>query len=47
MAESFYEIARDATKRGTFVANCLNYLKSYNYDGIDIDWEFPKMMQSK
>ncbi|MGB0184584.1 MAG: glycosyl hydrolase family 18 protein, partial [Opitutales bacterium] len=43
MAESFYEIARDATKRATFVANCLNYLKTYNYDGIDIDWEFPKI----
>lgn len=41
MADQFLELAGDATKRATFVANCLNYLKTYNYDGIDIDWEFP------
>ncbi|MGB0460762.1 MAG: glycosyl hydrolase family 18 protein [Opitutales bacterium] len=41
MADQFLELSADATKRATFVANCVNYLKSYNYDGIDIDWEFP------
>ena len=43
MADQFLELAGDATKRATFVANCVNYLKTKNYDGIDIDWELPTL----
>ena len=46
MANQFIELASDATKRATFVANCINYLKTHNYDGIDIDWEFPDVGQN-
>ena len=46
MAGQFLELAGDATKRATFVANCVNYLKTKNYDGIDIDWEFPDYQQN-
>ncbi|NCG09470.1 MAG: hypothetical protein GWO81_07925, partial [Verrucomicrobia bacterium] len=47
MADQFLELASDATKRATFVANCINYLKTHNYDGIDIDWEFPMIIPAE
>lgn len=30
----------DATRK-TFVDNIMNLVKTYNFDGVDIDWEFP------
>lgn len=31
-------IARDSTKRQQFANNVLNFLETYSFDGIDIDW---------
>ena len=32
--------ANDDTRK-TFVNNVMNLVKTYNFDGVDIDWEFP------
>lgn len=34
-------MASTAANRAAFINNVLNQLKSYGFDGIDIDWEYP------
>lgn len=40
-AGNFSEMAADETHRKNFCQNCLNAVKKYNLDGIDLDWEYP------
>ena len=40
-AGNFSEMAADETHRKNFCKNCLNAVKQYNLDGIDLDWEYP------
>jgi len=40
-SENFSKIANDFNLRKKFIKNIIEILKTYNYDGIDIDWEFP------
>ena len=40
-AGNFSEMAADATHRKNFCNNCLQAVKDYGLDGIDIDWEYP------
>lgn len=37
----FPGIAADPLKRQNFVNACLNLIQTYNFDGIDLDWEYP------
>jgi len=37
----YSEMARDATKRKTFTESVITFLKQYNFDGLDLDWEYP------
>lgn len=39
--EGFSEMARDKKKRKSFVKNVNDIIKTYNLDGVDLDWEFP------
>lgn len=41
LSDNFPGIAANATKRATFAAECNRLLSFYNFDGIDIDWEYP------
>ena len=41
LSDNFPSIAANATKRATFGAECNRLLQFYNFDGIDIDWEYP------
>jgi len=38
---NFPGIAADAVKRQTFVNSCIALIETYNFDGIDLDWEYP------
>ena len=38
---NFSEMASDPALRESFAASCLNLVKTYGLDGIDIDWEYP------
>jgi GH18 family chitinase len=37
----FSNICRDPVLRGTFVNNMFNFVRKHNFNGVDIDWEFP------
>jgi chitinase len=34
-------MVKDASKRATFVASVVPFLKKYGFKGLDIDWEYP------
>jgi len=38
---AFEALAGNASARGAFVSNVVNFVNQYNLDGADIDWEYP------
>jgi len=41
LSEGFGWMARDATRRKAFVDSTVRFLQEFDFDGIDIDWEYP------
>jgi GH18 family chitinase len=41
LSDNFPAIAADPVARATFASECNRLLSFYNFDGIDIDWEYP------
>lgn len=41
LSDNFPKIAADPNKRARFASQCVALLKNFNFDGIDIDWEYP------
>lgn len=41
LSDVYPKIAASATARANFAHSCVNLLREYNMDGIDIDWEYP------
>lgn len=41
LSDPFPAMAANAEARTTFAMQCVELIKSYNFDGIDIDWEYP------
>ena len=39
LSDPFPTLAANPTARATFAANCVELIKAYDFDGIDIDWE--------
>lgn len=37
----FNKILTSVTTRNTFVQNVLNFLRHWQFDGLDIQWEYP------
>ena len=38
---TFSKMAATEISRAEFVAASVRFLKKFNYDGLDLDWEFP------
>lgn len=47
LSETFPAIAADEAKRKHFAEECVRMLKTYKFDGIDIDWEYPGYTEHK
>ncbi|MBN1852388.1 MAG: glycoside hydrolase family 18 protein [Pirellulales bacterium] len=43
----FEKISTDPSIRQTYVDHIVALIEKYDYDGVDMDWEFPRDMQSK
>lgn len=37
----YYEMCADSTRRDIFSQSCVDFLRKYHFDGIDIDFEYP------
>ena len=38
----FKEVAETRFARQTFIFSCIPYLREHQFDGLDVDWEYPK-----
>jgi chitinase len=41
LSNTFPTVAASPTARSTFASQCVDLIKDYDFDGIDIDWEYP------
>ena len=41
LSDKFPAIAADSVKRHRFASQCAHLIRSFHFDGIDIDWEYP------
>ncbi|KAM6526029.1 hypothetical protein FSOLCH5_002160 [Fusarium solani] len=39
---TFSDIARSEANQKAFIKSLVSFLSTYNFDGIDLDWEYPK-----
>jgi chitinase len=46
-SEGFSPMVADSTLRSEFIDNMVNFLNTNNYDGIDLDWEFPNTISDR
>jgi len=44
---NFPEVAATETKRQQFAHSCIDRIREYGFDGIDIDWEYPGYAEHK
>ena len=40
-SKNFSEAAATPQSRDAFVTSCVDFMKQYGFDGIDVDWEYP------
>ncbi len=41
LSDHFSNVAKDDTKLANMVSTCVQMMKQYRFDGLDIDWEYP------
>ena len=46
-SEKYSKMAADPEKRAIFVKSVLKMLRDYNFDGFDLDWEYPGMTNAE
>ncbi|SER36879.1 glycosyl hydrolase family 18 protein [Natrinema salaciae] len=47
LSDNFHIVAADPDLRTNFAESCVELLRTYNFDGVDIDWEHPGPQQGQ
>ncbi len=47
LSENFPKVAKDPERRAHFASQCVMLLREFQFDGIDIDWEYPGYAEHK
>lgn len=37
----FSEMAKNSKRRKSFIESVVKFMKKYDFDGVDVDWEYP------
>lgn len=43
--DKYSKLVNDAGARARFVEHVVSFLEKYGFDGLDLDWEYPKCWQ--
>ena len=43
--DKYSRLVNDASARQKFINNVLNFIEEHNFDGLDLDWEYPRCWQ--
>ena len=46
-SSSFSDVTGDSSLRSSFISNIVQFIQQNDYDGIDIDWEFPSTLEDR
>lgn len=46
-SEGFGQMATDSGRRSRFIRQLLSFCRTYNFDGVDFDWEFPATFEEE
>ena len=45
MGPKYSNLVNDPAKRKKFIDHVIGFIEKYNFDGLDLDWEYPKCWQ--
>lgn len=45
IANKNFRLVGSPLKRRKFIETVIQFIKKYNFDGLDLDWEYPKCWQ--
>jgi GH18 family chitinase len=43
--DKYSKLVNDPSARAKFIAHAIPFLEQYGFDGLDLDWEYPKCWQ--
>ena len=45
--DKYSRLVNSASSRRQFITNVIQFIEKYNFDGLDLDWEYPVCWQVK
>ena len=47
LGNKYSRLVNDPQARARFISHAVNFIKQYNFDGLDLDWEYPACWQTE